>query len=191
MGRPSPEFRCARSEDKRPAYLGKRASRSFLALGSTSETLAVRDNRNGCLPILVNSSALNPRSSSTPLLRSMNFERGSIATRRSPALLVHGDRRSRRAVPVNNRLARKTTRPKTPRPPELRHFQRPSSEDNRPKPPLIALGEPRCVRGQRSIYIWENPKYSIKPRSFQNRADGFLHTTQEKLPAILFNLSHG
>src|SRR5437870_13393370 len=55
----------------------------------------------------------------------------------------------------------------------------------------VQLGEPRCVRGQRSIYIWENPKYSIKPRSFQNRADGFLHTTQEKLPAILFNLSHG
>ena len=32
----------ARSEDERPAYLGKRASRSFLALGSTSETLVVR-----------------------------------------------------------------------------------------------------------------------------------------------------
>ena len=60
-----------------------------------------------------------------------------------------------------------------------------------PKPRAIALGEPRFVRGQRSIYIWENPKYSIKPRSFQNRAYGFLHTAQEKLPAILFNLSHG
>jgi hypothetical protein len=52
----------------------------------------------------------------------------------------------------------------------------------------VRLGEPRCVRGQRSIYIWENPKYSIKPRSFQNRAYGFLHTTQEKLPAIRLNL---
>ena len=41
----------ARSEDERPAYLGKRASRLFLALGSTSETLVVRDNRDGCLPI--------------------------------------------------------------------------------------------------------------------------------------------
>src|SRR5207245_5356367 len=86
-----PEFRCARSEDKRPAYLGKRASRSFLALGSTSETLAVQDNRDGCLPILVNSSALNPRSSSTPLLHSMNFERGSIARWRFPVLLIHRD----------------------------------------------------------------------------------------------------
>ena len=35
------------------AYLGKRASRSFLDLRSTSETLVVRDNQDGCLPILV------------------------------------------------------------------------------------------------------------------------------------------
>src|SRR6266403_728772 len=41
----------ARSEDERPAHLGKRASRSFLPLRSTSETLVVRDNRDGCLPI--------------------------------------------------------------------------------------------------------------------------------------------
>jgi hypothetical protein len=34
---------------------------------------------------------------------------------------------------------------------------------------------------QRSIYIWENPKSSIKPRNFENRAYGFLQTTQEKL----------
>jgi len=57
-GRPSPEFRRAKprasSEDKRPAYLGKRASRSFFAPRSTSETLVVRDNRDGCLPIPVN-----------------------------------------------------------------------------------------------------------------------------------------
>jgi hypothetical protein len=31
----------ARSEDERPAYLGKRASRSFLALRSTIETIVV------------------------------------------------------------------------------------------------------------------------------------------------------
>ena len=30
---------------------------------------------------------------------------------------------------------------------------------------------------QRSIYIWENPKSSIKPRNFENRAYGFLQTT--------------
>src|SRR5205823_7181164 len=39
------------------AYLGKRASRSFLDLRSTSETLVVRDNQDGCLPILVTSHA--------------------------------------------------------------------------------------------------------------------------------------
>ena len=48
----------------------------------------------------------------------------------------------------------------------------------------------RSTRGQRSIDIWENPKYSLKPRSFENRAQGFLQTTQEKLPAIRFNLLH-
>src|SRR5437763_11887694 len=25
------------------------------------------------------------------------------------------------------------------------------------------------LRGQRSIYVWENPKYSIKPRTFENQ----------------------
>jgi hypothetical protein len=48
----------------------------------------------------------------------------------------------------------------------------------------------RSTRGQRSIDIWENLKYSLKPRSFENRAQGFLQTTQEKLPAIRFNLLH-
>jgi len=48
----------------------------------------------------------------------------------------------------------------------------------------------RFTRGQRSIDIWKNPKYSLKPRSFENRAQGFLQTTQEKLPAIRFNLLH-
>ena len=50
---------------------------------------------------------------------------------------------------------------------------------------------PRSGRGQRSIYIWENPKCSIKPRNFENRAQGFLQTAQEKLAAIRFNLLHG
>src|SRR5207302_9500981 len=45
-----------------------------------------------------------------------------------------------------------------------------------------------AARGQRSIYIWENPECSIKPRSFENRAQGFLQATQEKLPAVRFNL---
>ena len=53
------------------------------------------------------------------------------------------------------------------------------------------LAEPRWVCGQRSVYIRENPKYSSKPRSFENRAYGFLHTTQEKLPPIRLNLLHG
>ena len=44
---------------------------------------------------------------------------------------------------------------------------------------------------QRSIYIRENPKYSIKPRSFENQAYGFLQTTQEKLATIRFDLLHG
>src|SRR5205823_10765066 len=44
---------------------------------------------------------------------------------------------------------------------------------------------------QRSIYIWENPKYSIKPRNFENQAQGFLQATQEKLATIRLNLLHG
>jgi hypothetical protein len=32
-------------------------------------------------------------------------------------------------------------------------------------------------RGQRSIYIGENLKYLIKPRSLENRAHGFVQTT--------------
>jgi hypothetical protein len=47
------------------------------------------------------------------------------------------------------------------------------------------------TRAQRSIYIWENPKYSLEPRSFENRAQSLLQTSQEKLPAIRFNLLHG
>jgi hypothetical protein len=50
---------------------------------------------------------------------------------------------------------------------------------------------PRSGRGQRSIYIRENPKCSIKPRNFENRAQGFLQPAQEKLAAIRFNLLHG
>src|SRR5262245_13431551 len=38
--------------------------------------------------------------------------------------------------------------------------------------PLI----PRSARGQRSIYIWEDPKCLIKPRSFENQAYRFLQT---------------
>jgi hypothetical protein len=44
---------------------------------------------------------------------------------------------------------------------------------------------------QRSIYVWNNPKYSIKPRSFENQAYGFLQTAQEKLATVPFNLLHG
>jgi len=47
------------------------------------------------------------------------------------------------------------------------------------------------ARSQRSIYIWENLKYLIKPRTFENRANGLVHTRQEKLAAIGFNLFHG
>jgi hypothetical protein len=46
------------------------------------------------------------------------------------------------------------------------------------------------VRGECSIYIWGNSKCSIQPRSFENRADGFLHTTQEKLATVRLNLLH-
>jgi hypothetical protein len=46
-------------------------------------------------------------------------------------------------------------------------------------------------RGQRSIYIWENLKYLIKPRSLENRAHGFVQTSQEKLATKSLNLLHG
>src|SRR5439155_14714950 len=46
-------------------------------------------------------------------------------------------------------------------------------------------------RSQSSIYIWENLKYSIKPRSLENRAHGFVQTSQEKLATICFNVFHG
>jgi hypothetical protein len=56
----------------------------------------------------------------------------------------------------------------------------------------IDVEAPSPVRlGQRSVHIWENPKCSIKPRSFENRAHGFPQTTQEKLAAICFDLLHG
>jgi hypothetical protein len=48
----------------------------------------------------------------------------------------------------------------------------------------------RSTRGKRSIDIWEKPKYSLKPRSFENQAQRFLQTTQEKLAAIRFNFLH-
>jgi hypothetical protein len=44
---------------------------------------------------------------------------------------------------------------------------------------------------QCSIYVWDNPKYSIKSRSFENQAYGFPQTAQEKLATVRFHLLHG
>src|SRR5438128_11102093 len=51
----------ARSEDERPAYLGKRASRSFLALRSTTETVVFHSGQlvRAESSILFQSSALS------------------------------------------------------------------------------------------------------------------------------------
>jgi hypothetical protein len=45
-------------------------------------------------------------------------------------------------------------------------------------------------RGQRSIYIREDLKYLIKPRSLEDRAHGSVQTSQEKLATKAFNLLH-
>jgi hypothetical protein len=44
---------------------------------------------------------------------------------------------------------------------------------------------------QRSVYIWKNAKCSVEPGAFEDGAQGFLRTTQEKLATICFNLLHG